>query len=89
MLVLTRRVDESIVIGDDTRVKIVAIKGDYVRLGVDAPRSTPIHREEVYEAIQRENQAAAVDVSKDRMAAAAGLLAARAATGDESELPAE
>jgi len=58
MLVLTRRVDESIVIGDDIRVTVVAIKGDHVRLGVDAPRSTTIFRQEVYEEIQRENRAA-------------------------------
>jgi len=63
--------DESIVIGDDIRIKVVAIKGDHVRLGVEAPRATPIHREEVYEEIQKENRAAAaspLDASQLNMA---------------------
>ncbi len=56
MLVLSRQRDESIVIGDDVVVTIVDIRGDKVRLGIDAPREIPVHRQEVYDAIQRENQ---------------------------------
>ena len=55
MLVLSRYVDEVICIGDDVRITIVDIRGDRVRIGVDAPRSVAVHREEVYEAIKAEN----------------------------------
>lgn len=53
MLVLSRKKNESIVIGDDIRIVVVEIRGDKVRLGVEAPRSVPVHRREVYDAIQR------------------------------------
>jgi carbon storage regulator len=59
MLVLSRHRDESIMIGDDVVVTIVDIRGDKVRLGIEAPQSIPVHRQEVYEAIQRENRRAA------------------------------
>jgi len=59
MLVLSRQRDETIVIGDDIEIKVVDIRGDKVRLGITAPPHIPVHRKEVYEAIQRENQAAA------------------------------
>lgn len=58
MLVLSRHRDESIMIGDDVVVTIVDIRGDKVRLGIDAPQSIPVHRQEVYDAIQRENKRA-------------------------------
>lgn len=58
MLVLSRHRDESIMIGDDVVVTIVDIRGDKVRLGIDAPQSVPVHRQEVYDAIQRENRRA-------------------------------
>jgi len=58
MLVLSRQRDESIMIGDDVVVTIVDIRGDKVRLGIDAPGEIPVHRREVYEAIQRENRRA-------------------------------
>ena len=58
MLVLSRHRDESIMIGDDIVVTIVDIRGDKVRLGIDAPSAIPVHRQEVYEAIQRENRKA-------------------------------
>lgn len=56
MLVLSRHRDESIMIGDDVVVTIVDIRGDKVRLGIEAPQSIPVHRQEVYDAIQRENK---------------------------------
>ena len=56
MLVLSRHRDESIMIGDDVVVTLVDIRGDKVRLGIEAPQSIPVHRQEVYEAIQRENR---------------------------------
>jgi len=55
MLVLSRQRDESIVIGENIVVTIVDIRGDKVRLGIEAPTEIPVHRREVYEAIQREN----------------------------------
>jgi carbon storage regulator len=58
MLVLSRHRDESIMIGDDIVVTIVDIRGDKVRLGIDAPTDIPVHRQEVFEAIQRENRKA-------------------------------
>ena len=59
MLVLSRQRDESIMIGDNVVVTIVDIRGDKVRLGIDAPSEIPVHRREVYEAIQRDNLRAA------------------------------
>jgi carbon storage regulator len=59
MLVLSRHRDESIMIGDDIVVTIVDIRGDKVRLGIDAPSDIPVHRQDIYEAIQRENRKAA------------------------------
>jgi len=56
MLVLSRQRDESIVIGDNVVVTIVDIRGDKVRLGIEAPGEIPVHRQEVYEAIHREKQ---------------------------------
>ena len=61
MLVLSRQKDESIVIGDDVIVTIVDVRGDKVRLGINAPRSISVHRQEIYDAIQREKQAKAND----------------------------
>ena len=55
MLVLSRQRDESIMIGDNIVITIVDIRGDKVRLGINAPTEIPVHRQEVYEAIQREN----------------------------------
>ena len=54
MLVLSRQKDESIMIGDDVEITIVDVRGDKVRLGITAPREIPVHRREVYDAIQRE-----------------------------------
>ena len=57
MLVLSRHRDESIIIGDNIVITVVDVRGDKVRLGIDAPTDIPVHRQEVYEAIQRERQA--------------------------------
>jgi carbon storage regulator len=54
MLVLSRQKDESIMIGDDVEITIVEIRGDRVRLGITAPREVSVHRREIYDAIQRE-----------------------------------
>ena len=59
MLILARKVNERIIIGDDIEISIVEIKGDQVKLGVNAPRDVKVYRHEVYESIQRENRLAA------------------------------
>lgn len=59
MLVLSRQRDESIIVGDNVQITVVDIRGDKVRLGIVAPAEIPVHRKEVYDAIQRENQRAA------------------------------
>lgn len=57
MLVLSRERDEVIHIGDDIKIVVVDIRGDKVRLGIEAPHGVPVHRQEVYEAIKRQEQA--------------------------------
>jgi len=59
MLVLTRKINQSIMIGDKVEVMVLDIKGEQVKLGIQAPRSIAVHRKEVYEEIQRENIMAA------------------------------
>ncbi|MBI3839621.1 MAG: carbon storage regulator CsrA [Planctomycetia bacterium] len=65
MLVLSRQRDESIMIGDNIVITIVDIRGDKVRLGINAPTEIPVHRQEIYEAIQRENVRASRVEPKD------------------------
>ena len=59
MLILSRKINEKIMIGDDISVSIIEIRGDQVRIGVDAPRKVKVFRQEVYDAIKAENKAAA------------------------------
>ena len=54
MLILTRRVGETVVIGNDVTVTVLGVKGNQVRLGVNAPREVAVHREEIFERIKRE-----------------------------------
>ena len=58
MLVLTRKVGESIIIGDNIEITVIETKGDQIKLGIKAPKDIDIHRKEIYEAIQNENQQA-------------------------------
>ena len=55
MLILTRRVGETLMIGDDVTVTVLGVKGNQVRIGVNAPRDVSVHREEIYDRIKREN----------------------------------
>ena len=57
MLILTRRVGETIMIGEDVAVTVLGVTGNQVRVGVNAPKEVSVHREEIYERIQREKQA--------------------------------
>lgn len=69
MLILSRKKNESIKINDDITIVVVEIRGDKVRLGVEAPKETPVHRNEVYEAIRRHHGAVGPKKSADGEAA--------------------
>jgi len=70
MLILTRRVGETVVIGDDVTVTVLGVKGNQVRLGVNAPREVAVHREEIFERIKRERADDEVAVAVAQVAAA-------------------
>ena len=59
MLALARKVNQSIIIGNDIEITLLEIKGDQVKIGINAPKSVPIYRKEIYEQIQEENKKAA------------------------------
>lgn len=65
MLVLSRRKGEAVMIGHDVTVRIIDVRGDQVRIGIDAPRSVSVHREEVYRQVVEENIAAARSADLD------------------------
>jgi len=59
MLILTRRISESIIVGDDVKITVLGVKGNQVRLGIDAPKDVSVHREEIYERIKQEKEGGA------------------------------
>ena len=56
MLILTRRVGETLMIGDEVKITVLGVKGNQVRIGVDAPRDVTVHREEIYDRIKKEKE---------------------------------
>ena len=67
MLILSRKIDQKIRIGDDNDITLIDVKGDQVKIGVEAPSNVKVYRQEVFEAIQSENKAAASQISMERL----------------------
>lgn len=74
MLVLSRQKDQTIMIGDEIEITVVDIKGDKVRIGINAPKSVTVHRKEIYDAIKAENIAASRAAASDKLLRASSLL---------------
>jgi carbon storage regulator len=86
MLLLTRKLGENIRIGDDVKITIVEVKGNHVKLGIDAPPSVKVHREEIYERIQQENrrnQAQAAAQNPGTAPGSAGTDSSRSVNGSD------
>jgi carbon storage regulator len=65
MLILTRRISESVIIGDNVKITVLGVKGSQVRLGIDAPKDVSVHREEIYERIRQEQGSVTAHRSSD------------------------
>ena len=83
MLILSRKINESIVIGDRIEVSVVEMRGDQVKLGIVAPRDVHVHRKEVFDAIQSENRAAAT--SSTDLSSLSGLVTDEPDRSDPSD----
>ena len=68
MLILSRKIDEKIKIGDDITITLIDVHGDQVKIGIEAPKNVKVFRQEVFDAIQNENKAAVADTSGDAKA---------------------
>lgn len=64
MLILTRRVGETLMVGDEVTVTVLGVKGNQVRIGVNAPKEVAVHREEIYERIKKEEESVGIEVSE-------------------------
>ncbi|MCL4515587.1 MAG: carbon storage regulator CsrA [Firmicutes bacterium] len=90
MLVLTRKIDESIIIGDNVKITVVEVRGDQVKIGITAPRDIAVHREEIYKEIQEENRrAAAMEKAPDLQDLANLLKDKEGAEGETKKEPPE
>ena len=65
MLILTRRVGETLMIGDDVTITVLGVKGNQVRIGVNAPKEVAVHREEIYQRIQKEKTGDDIDIDSE------------------------
>ncbi|MBF0446702.1 MAG: carbon storage regulator CsrA [Magnetococcales bacterium] len=74
MLILTRRIGESLNIGDEIKITLLGIKGNQVRIGIDAPKNVQVHREEIYDKIKRETRKANRRMSDDVLDQASRIL---------------
>jgi len=88
LLILTRRVGESIVVGDDIVLTVFEVRGDAVRIGIEAPRSVKVNRKEIYEELQRSN-AQAVSSSDDAVDALRGALGETTGAGRATDVGAD
>ncbi|HBD67682.1 MAG TPA: carbon storage regulator [Treponema sp.] len=77
MLILSRKIDEKIKIGNDITITIIGVNGDQVKVGVEAPKNVKVFRQEVFEAIQQENKQAAASESQQGMADMLKLLSTK------------
>jgi carbon storage regulator len=85
VLILTRRVGENVIVGDDITISVIEVRGDAVRIGIQAPQSVSVHREEVYRELQKANQQAAATNDAAIGAMMDELAADRAERGDKRE----
>lgn len=65
MLILTRRIGETLIIGDDVNITVLGVKGNQVRLGINAPKDVSVHREEIYLRIQQEKQGTEIETDEE------------------------
>ena len=65
MLILTRRIGETLMVGDDVTITVLGVKGNQVRIGVNAPKDVAVHREEIYQRIQKEKSGEDEDIDTD------------------------